>query len=114
MVEEVISKSEKRRLREIEKNDKIRKFCDGLEEEYREEFEEELLNFYRYFCDKLDTMYLGYKSGRFYEKFVNFVLENTSHLEEYKEQREKEFLEEITDEKTVEEEEDNWQDDYWY
>ena len=56
----------------FEKNDKIRKFCDGLEEEYREEFEEELLNFYRYFCDKLDTMYLGYKSGRFYEKFVNF------------------------------------------
>lgn len=113
MVEEVISKSEKRRLKEIEKNDKIRKFCEGLEEEYVEEFEEELLQFYRYFCDKLDIMYLGYKSGRFYEKFVKFILENTNHLEKYKEEREKEYLEELTDEKTNEEEYENWGDEYW-
>lgn len=104
-------KVNKELLRQKEKKEKFEFYKRQIEEDYEDLNSEEIESLYDRFCELGETN-LGIDMGGKYDKFLDFVLKNTSDRDEYLEEMIEEYEKETDSEEEEEEEDDNYDDIY--
>lgn len=99
--------------RENEKREAFEEYKRQLEEDYLDLHNNEFMDFYEYFCEELENKGLGGNKG-FYGYFVDFLVENSSHREEFREMKIQEYLDEPSDEEDEDEEDEVGKYDFLY
>jgi hypothetical protein len=112
----------KKKLQEIKKQKEeerqniFEEYKRQLDEDYLDLNSEEIMDFYEAFLDKMNNR-LGFSISGRYGEFVNFLVENSSDRDIFREEKIKEYLEELSEneeENEIEEEEEVEKYDFLY
>lgn len=93
-----------KKQKEEEKKIAFENYKRQLDEDYVDLHSNEFMAFYEYFRDLVGER-LGYRIDGHYGEFVNFLVNNSSHKDEFRETKIQEYLEESSEDEEEEEEE---------
>ena len=117
MEKEKLSKKKLEKLRlekEREKLEAFEEYKKQLDEDYIDLHSDEFMDFYEFFLGELEGKGLGGKFNGSYGKFVDFVVENSGHKDEFRERKIGEYLEEKSEDEEDDEDEDVGKYDFLY
>ena len=98
-------KREIKRKKDEQKKVDFEEFKKRLVEDYIELYDNDFLDFYNYFLDKMESLNIPVRED-FWISFRGFLIQNSSHRETFMETEIEKYLDEVTEEDDDEDERD--------